>query len=80
MELFLQSFIGSMHEELDIEKNGDDLKIAFNPKFYIDALRVIEEEEVTIYFINSKAPCFIRDDNGYYVYLILPVNFNEAAM
>mgnify|MGYP000228470652 FL=1 len=53
--------------------------IGFNPKFLIDALRVIEEEEVQIYYLNAKAPCFIKDENQSYIYLILPVNFNNVA-
>ena len=49
--------------------------IGFNPKFLIDALRVIDDETIDIYYVNSKAPCFIRDENQTYIYLILPVNF-----
>ena len=64
-------------EEIDIEKEGKDIVIGFNPKFILDALRVIDDETVSIYFVNSKAPCFIRDDEGRYVYLILPVNINR---
>ena len=45
-------------------------------RFLMDALRVIDEEEITIYMINPKAPCFIRDKEESYIYLILPVNFN----
>ena len=29
--------------------------------------------------MNPKAPCFIRDEEQSYIYLILPVNFNAAA-
>lgn len=79
MELKIQSFIGSMNEDIDIDKEGKDILIGFNPKFFIDALRVIDEEEVTLYMVNPKAPCFIKDDNGSFIYLILPVNFNSAA-
>ena len=62
-----------------ILKEGKDILIGFNPKFLIDALRVIEDEEVTIYLMNAKAPCFIRDEKESYVYLILPVNFNAGV-
>ena len=79
MELKINSFIGSMNEEIDIEKEGKDILIGFNPKFFIDALRVIDDEEVNIYMVNPKAPCFIKDENETYTYLILPVNFNAAA-
>ena len=79
MELKITSFIGSMNEDIDIEKDGKDILIGFNPKFFIDALRVIDEEEVSLYMVNPKAPCFIKDDDGKFIYLILPVNFNTAT-
>ena len=69
----------SMQEDIDIEKTGKDIMIGFNPKFLIDALRVIDDENVTIYMVNPKAPCYIKDDEQKYVYLILPVNFNTAV-
>ena len=76
MEVKLNSAYGSMKEELAIDKRGKDILIGFNPKFLIDALRVIDDEMINIYMINPKAPCFIRNDEGTYIYLILPVNFN----
>ena len=79
MELRIKSQIGSMNEEIMISKEGKDLLIGFNPKFLIDALRVIDDEEVTLYLMNPKAPCFIKDENETYIYLILPVNFNAGA-
>ena len=79
MELKINSTVGSMNEEIDIAKNGKDLMIGFNPKFLIDALRVIDDEIVTLYMVNPKAPCFIKDEKESYTYLILPVNFNNAA-
>ena len=80
LQLKINSFVGSMNEKIEIEKEGKDLLIGFNPKFFIDALRVIDDEEVTLYMVNPKAPCFIKDDAGTYVYLILPVNFNAATV
>lgn len=79
MELKINSVVGSMNEEIMITKEGKDLMIGFNPKFLIDALRVIDDEEVNIYLVNPKAPCFIRDEEQNYVYLILPVNFTTVS-
>ena len=79
MELKINSFIGSMNEDIDITKTGKDLMIGFNPKFILDALRVIDDENIDIYMINPKAPCFIRDEAQKYIYLILPVNFNPGV-
>ena len=78
MELKINSVIGSMEEDIEIGKEGKDILIGFNPKFFIDALRVIDEEEVSLYMVNPKAPCFIRDDDNQFIYLILPVNFNNV--
>ena len=78
MELKISSIIGSMNENIDIIKEGKDIMIGFNPKFLIDALKVIDDEEVNIYMVNPKAPCFIRDDENKYVYLILTVNFTVS--
>ncbi len=76
--LKIDSAIGSMNEELDIKKEGKDLIIGFNPKLLMDALRVIDDEEVSIYFINQKAPCYIKDENESYRYVVLPVNISTA--
>lgn len=68
--------MGSMDEKIDIEKEGRDIMIGFNPKFLMDALKVIDDEVIDIYLVNAKAPCVIRNES--YLYLILPVNFNSA--
>lgn len=78
MELKINSTIGSMNENIDITKEGKDIMIGFNPKFLIDALKVIDDEEIDIYMVNPKAPCIIRDEQNSYLYLILPVNFTVS--
>ena len=80
MKVKLNTSLGSMNEELPVEKTGSDLTIAFNPKFIMDALKVIDDETVTLYMSTAKAPCFIKDEDNTYIYLILPVNFNSTAV
>ena len=75
LDLAITSDIGSMREDIEVKKEGQDLKIGFNPKFLSDVLKVIDDEVVTIYFVNAKAPCFIRNENKDYIYVVLPVNF-----
>ena len=77
MHLRMSSFIGSMEDEIEVHKEGKNMSIGFNPNFFIDALRVIDDEEVSIYMLNQKAPCLIKDDDENYIYLILPINFNN---
>lgn len=79
VNLKVRSTIGSMNADVSAYKAGKDIMIAFNPKFLLDALRVIDDEEVELYMMNPKSPCFIKDEEGTYIYLILPVNFiNEG--
>lgn len=80
MELKMNSSFGSMNAEVMIHKNGKDIMIGFNPKFMMDALRIIDDEEVDLYMMNPKSPCFIKDADENYIYLILPVNFNAASV
>lgn len=70
--------IGSMNEDLNIKKEGKDLIIGFDPKFIMDALRVIDNDDVDIYFMNEKAPCYLKDAEESYRYVILPVNIRSA--
>ena len=75
MNMKIVSPVGSMSDDVEIEMEGKELKIGFNPKFILDVLRVIDSDEILIYFLNSKAPCFIRDEAQSYIYMVLPVNF-----
>lgn len=79
LELRMNTQIGSMNDELEIQKEGKDILIGFNPRFLIDAIRVIDDENINIHYINSKGPCFIKDKDESYIYLILPVNINTEA-
>jgi DNA polymerase-3 subunit beta len=79
LQLSINTALGSMKEEIDIELEGKDIVIGFNPKYIMDALRVIDDETVDIYLINSKTPCFLRDKDQSYIYLILPVNIQVNA-
>lgn len=78
-EIRIDTTTGSMEEDIFVEREGKEIKIGFNPKFIIDALRVIEEDEIEMFFVNPKAPCFIKNKEDKYTYLILPVNFSSAS-
>lgn len=75
MNVQIITSLGSMDENLDIEKEGEDIKIGLNPHFVIDVLRAVEDEKVNIYFNGEKKPVYVTDDAKTYHYLILPVQF-----
>jgi DNA polymerase III subunit beta len=66
--------LGAVKEEISIIKEGNEIEIVFNPRYFIDALKVLEEENVNIYFTSDVGPCTIKPTEGEdYAYLILPV-------
>lgn len=74
MTLLSSTEIGSAHEELYLSTEGNELQIAFNPRYCIEALRAVEEEQVAIFFHSSLSPCIIKAEEGdWYKYLILPL-------
>lgn len=65
---------GAVKEEIAIEMKGKDIDIGFNPRYFTDALKVIDDEEVEIHFTNSVGPCTIKPVEGDdFSYMILPV-------
>lgn len=70
---------GSADEEIEVKKTGNDIIIGFNPKFVMDVLRVIDDEEVEMHMENSKRPLVIKNETEDYIYVILPVNINVGA-
>lgn len=70
--------IGNVREELRVDMSGNKLEIGFNPRYFIDALKVIEDEEVDIYFTSSIGPCTLRPVEGNsFAYMILPVRIKN---
>ena len=79
MYLKVDTLMGSMNEEIEINKEGDELIVGFNPRSLMDVLRVIDDEDITVYMRDSKSPCIIKNDAEDYIYVILPVNINADA-
>ena len=70
--------MGDAKEEMYISTEGKNIEIGINPKYFLDALRVIEDEEIFIDFGNNISPCIIRPvDEGEYLYMILPIRLKE---
>jgi hypothetical protein len=76
MNISIKTTVGNMNTDIELVKEGKDILIGFNPVLIMDALKVVEDENIDIYLFNSKAPCFIKNKEESYLYIILPVNFN----
>jgi DNA polymerase-3 subunit beta len=70
--------IGAVREEVRVEVNGENMTVGFNPRYFIEALRVIEDEEVDMFFTTNIGPCTIRPlEADKFAYMILPVKINN---
>ncbi|MDI6871668.1 MAG: DNA polymerase III subunit beta [Bacillota bacterium] len=68
--------VGQSEERLSATITGDDCEIAFNTRFLIDVLRVLDSERVTVELTGRHSPGVIRPldgDGGQYVYVVMPV-------
>jgi DNA polymerase-3 subunit beta len=79
MYLKVDTMMGSMNEEISVDKEGEEIIIGFNPRFLMDIMRVIDDEDIYLYMRDSKSPCIIKDDAESYIYVVLPVNINVEA-
>lgn len=74
MVITSNSQLGMVREEMSIILQGQSLQIAFNSKYLIDVLKIMEEEEITLEFSSSVSPCVIKNkDINNCTYLVLPV-------
>ena len=69
---------GDAKEEMYVSTEGKNLEVGFNPKYFLDACRSIDDEEIFVDFGTSISPCIIRPVNdGDYIYMILPIRMKE---
>ena len=69
---------GDAKEEIYVTTEGKNLEAGFNPRYFLDALKVIDDEEVYIDFGTNISPCIIRPIEGdEYTYMILPIRMKD---
>ena len=71
---------GDAKEEIYTETEGKKLEIGVNPKYFLDALKAIDDEEIFVSFGNSISPCVIKpidETSKDYTYMILPIRMKE---
>ena len=69
---------GDAKEEIFLETEGKDLEVGFNPKYFLDALKAIDDEEIFVNFGTSISPCVIKPiENEDYTYMILPIRMKD---
>ena len=65
---------GDAKEEVYISTEGKYLEAGFNPKYFLDCLKAIDDEEIYVEFGSNISPCLVKSvENSDYVYMILPI-------
>lgn len=65
---------GTLEERLPAQINGDNITIGFNTRNFIDCLKVIEDETISLYFTTSLGPCIVKgEEYNDYKFLVMPV-------
>ncbi len=66
--------IGESREEMAVEFEGEAIEAAFNPKYFIESLNVIDDDTAIIHIINGERPCLVEGDSDKtYLSVIMPM-------
>jgi DNA polymerase-3 subunit beta len=67
--------VGEARETIAINYKGTELAIAFNPRYLIDPLTALAEDEVFIELIDELSPGVLKI-NGPFLYVVMPMRLN----
>lgn len=72
------SEIGDVFEQISSTQNGENLNIAFNSRYILEGIKIMDAEEIQLNFMGSLNPCIITGvDDDSYTYLVLPVRLAQ---
>ncbi len=72
--------IGSAEQTISVDLEGDELEIAFNGSYIMEALKVIEEEEVEFFLQDSqKGACLKPNDSDGFSYVVMPIKLRQLV-
>ena len=66
--------VGTGKEVLSCDTEGDALNVAFNAKYILDILKIVEAEDVLFSMNTSLSPvCITAPEEDNYIYIVTPV-------
>lgn len=69
---------GDAKEELFVSSEGKNIEAGFNPRYFLDSLKAIDEEEIYVEFGSNISPCLVKSvENNDYIYMILPIRLKD---
>jgi len=67
--------VGEARESLAINYKGTEMAIAFNPKYFIDPLNALTNDEVFLELIDELSPGVLKI-NGPFLYVVMPMRLS----
>lgn len=69
---------GDAKEGITAFVEGTDIEVGFNPRYVIEALKVIDDQEISIEFNSTISPVLIKPVSGNeYIYVVLPIKLKN---
>jgi DNA polymerase III subunit beta len=66
--------VGKAYEEVEVIKEGEDMEMAFNARYLVDVLSVMDTEAVDLELSGSLSPGVIRGQGGEdFLYVVMPM-------
>ncbi len=67
--------IGNAREEIEVDYSGDELKLGFNGKYFIETLSVMKSDKVRVYISSNESPCMVLSENDpEFISIIMPMH------
>ena len=79
MEFYCTTSFGHAEDSIICEGTGEGLKVGFNDRYFMDALKAASDEKIRISMNTPSAPIVIEGaEGGNYLYMVLPVRLREG--
>ncbi len=66
--------IGNAKDEIEIEYQGEDFKVSYNPFYLLEMLRIIKDDRISLELNDIFGPCMIRGENSDdYLFILMPM-------
>jgi DNA polymerase-3 subunit beta len=67
--------VGQVTHTIDAKKEGEDIEVKYNNKFFLDVLPHIQGDSLTCMFTTPNKPLFIQSKQDVtFIYLLMPLN------
>ncbi len=78
MNIYCDTVMGRINENLPIEQGGSDLRFGFNNRYMLDALKACDCEEIRINLKTPLSPIiFVPPQGDHFLFLVLPIRLKD---